>query len=249
MQPRLGACRPNRRGASNSGIGGQPLVPGLDVCVESAAQAREEPQQDREHRGRQCSPCKADGGRPDAELLSRCADDFDQAIPYLSGVLRPRPSHSPGVLVRNDAHDTVAVYEFTVRLAIADGEARGVEVGVTNELIQALGRQSRALGGCHAANAAMDPNDLLTAVDDRHAALRRWLRRLGAALREGARGEHAPQEHETCRSDGARSAGAQTGPKRFEDHRRTICNSCAHESVELAVKTSSRASVSRQRRS
>ena len=228
MQPPLGARRPNRGGPSNPGIGGQPLVPLLDAFVKSAAQAREQPQQDREDCGRQRSPRKADGGRPDTELLSRGGDDFDQAIPYLSGVLRARPANGPGVLVRHDAQDTVVVNEFAVRLAIADCEACGVEVGVTNELIQALGHQSRALGRVHAADAAMNPDDFLPAVDDGHAFLGSRLHSKGT-LREGARGEHTPQDHETCRSDSARS----TAHRRVPADSRTIGEQCATLMLEV----------------
>ena len=65
----------------------------------------------------------------------------------LSGILRPRPANGPGVFVGNGAEHPIVEHQFAVRLAIADGEACGVEVEVTNELIQAFGRNPARSAG------------------------------------------------------------------------------------------------------
>ena len=92
---------------------------------------------------------------------------------------------------------------------MSESDVCGIEAGVANELIEALGCKSRALDGSEVAHAAIDPDDLLPAVDDRHAALGGRLRRRGAALCESANGEDEPHEHEARRGDGVGDAGAQ----------------------------------------
>ena len=201
---------PSRGGSSHSGIGRQPLVPRVDTCVDPAAEAREQPQQGRQDRGRERSPRQADGDRPDAELLSGAGDDLDQPIPYLLGRTprrgRPAACASSSVMTPR----TRSSYTSSLKVSLClTSDACGIEAGVANELIEALGRKSRALGGSEAAHAAIDPDDLLPAVDDRHAALGGRLRRRGAALRESANREDAPQEHEARRGDGRGDAGAQ----------------------------------------